>query len=204
MLLLDEIYKIKWTGNTVLKVRERGENLNIFDLWEILLQDKVFLIKDEILWYVFKLREKNMKKEGFKVEYACRSCGEWYEKDIGMDILSYKDWNFGAEIEVNGKNITLVEPNRDIKKEVIKRDQIDSLYNVKEMCKCLKNDELGKIDDKVDWVMGLEIEDFVKLEKFYNENRFVFNPFLTFECSECGKETVIEIDTLPNILEEWM
>lgn len=186
---------IKWLGKHIMKLREYGEDASLLQLQDALLDSSVFLTQDEILYYVMLLRA-NQLKDSIDLSFVCKDCSNInevalsFEKDIKKHM---RLWNTQTT-QIGGVSVTLKEPNRENKLEV---GEDSAYYNLYELCACI---EIDGVEDIKEWVLNLEMQDFIKLEKFYHENRFLFAPQITLQC-ECGATTEILIDTFPNIEE---
>lgn len=186
---------IKWLGKHIMKLREYGEDASLLQLQDALLDSSVFLTQDEILYYVMLLRA-NQLKDNIDLSFVCKDCSNINQLEVSFekDIKKHaREWS-EKSTHIGGVSVTLKEPNRDTKLAV---GEDSTYYKLYELCACIS---VEGIEDTQEWVLNLDMQDFLKLESFYHENRFLFAPQVTLQC-ECGATTEILIDTFPNIEE---
>jgi len=214
-----DVYFRPWKSKdekNFLTLMEAKEEITDDDFKNILilpcLKDKdIYLSEADLQYLLIEIRKQSISDE-FEMKFICKNekCKSVNEIDVNFDdIVDYKPDNvkiFKDENLIihfgNIKNIQIFEEKiKDVNH--IEKNFIEMIMRIEKIIINDKEYNTFTYDEVYNYINELEVKQYDKLIKYYNDNKSNMNIEGTFNCAFCGHENSFYFDEIPNFLANW-
>lgn len=149
----------------------------------------------EFMYALIRIRQASVPDK-ISYQFKCPDCEEPYEYSVDIDEIIDTNYADYVPVEIGDKTFVFQDiQNRELYERLEKNDITDLICHIKTV-----NGEAYTLEETISIVDDLNIAEFRKLQKEFNDMRFKITLTGKVVCPHCGHETTMIFDTIPDFV----